>query len=63
MAIRILMLILSLVIAANLIILLVSFICGENLYQKHDKIIRNCHFGFILLIVIIYLTLAILGLV
>ena len=53
MAIRILMLILSLTIAANLIILLVSFICGENLYQKHGKIIRNCHLGFVLLIIII----------
>ena len=63
MAIRVLMLIFSLVIAANLVIILVSFLCNVNLYQKHGKAITNCHLAFILLIIIIYITLAILGLV
>ncbi len=63
MAIRVLMLLLSLFIASNLIILLVSFLCGVNLYKKHGIVIRNCYLGFVLLIVIIYITLAILGLV
>ena len=63
MAIRILMLLLSILIAANLIIMLISFICGVNLYEKHAKAIKNCFFGFILLVVVIYITLAILGLV
>lgn len=63
MAVRILMLLLSIVIATNLIIMLVSLICGVNLYQKHGKAILNGFGIFILLIVIIYITLAILGLV
>lgn len=63
MAVRILMLLLSIVIATNLIIMLVSFICGVNLYKKHGKAILNSFGIFILLIVIVYITLAILGLV
>lgn len=63
MAVRILMLLLSLVIASNIIIMLVSFICGVNLYKKHGKAILNGYGIFILLIVIIYIILAILGLV
>ena len=63
MVIRVLMLLLTLFIAANLIIMLVSFICGVNMYDKYGKVIRNCHLGFILLIVVIFLTLAILGLI
>lgn len=62
MAVRILMLLLSIIIATNLVIMLVSFICGVNLYKKHGKVILNCFGIFILLIVIIYITLAILGL-
>ena len=63
MAVRVLLLLLAMVIASNLIIMLVSFLCGVNLYEKHGKIIRNCYLGFVLLIVIIYIVLAILGLV
>ena len=35
----------------------------DYLYEKHAKTIKNCFFGFILLVVVIYITLAILGLV
>lgn len=63
MAVRVLMLLLALVIVANIIIILVSFICNVNLYKTHGKQILNGFGIFILLIVAIYITLAILGLV
>lgn len=63
MALRILLLLFSIIIASNLIILLISFLCGVNLYEKHKTIIKNSYLGFILLIVIMYIIMAILGLV
>ena len=63
MAVRVLMLLLALVISVNIVILLVSFICNVNLYRTHGKAILNGFGIFILLIVAIYITLALLGLI
>lgn len=62
MAIRVLLLLLSLVIIVNIIIIICSYIFNENLYQKHGKQILSGFGILILLIVIIYITLSILGL-
>ena len=63
MALRVLLILLSLTILANIVILAVSFIFNVNLYQKHGKAILN-GFGILaLVIVIIYTILAVLGLV
>lgn len=63
MALRILLLLLSLTILANIIILAVSFIFNVNLYKKHGKAILNGFGLFILLIVITYTVLAVIGLI
>lgn len=63
MAVRVLMLLLALIISVNIIILLVSFICNVNLYKTHGKAILNGFGILILMIVTIYITLALLGLV
>ena len=63
MAIRILLLLLSLTVLVNIIILLVSFIFNVNLYKKHGKIILNSFGVFYLLVVITYTILAIIGLI
>ncbi len=52
MAVRILLLLLSIIICVNLVIIIVSFLFNVNLYKKHGKIILN---GFALLILIIVL--------
>ena len=63
MAVRVLMLLFSLFILLNIIILLVSFVCNVNLYKTHGKIIFRGFCVFVLLIVIIYVILAVLGLI
>ncbi|CCY25355.1 unknown [Brachyspira sp. CAG:484] len=63
MAIRVLLLLLSLVIIVNIVIIICSYIFGVNLYQKHGKQILNGFGILVLLIVIIYIVLSILGLV
>lgn len=63
MALRVLLLLLSLTILANIIILAVSFIFNVNLYKKHGKAILNGFGLFILLIVITYTVLAVIGLI
>ncbi len=63
MAIRVLFLLLSLVIITNIIIIVCSFIFNVNLYEKHGKAILN-GFGILaIFIVLVYVTLALLGLV
>lgn len=63
MAIRVLFLLLSLVIIANIIIIICSYIFNVNLYQKHGKAILN-GFGILaIFIVAVYVVLALLGLV
>jgi len=62
MAIRILMILLSLFILTNIIITIVSLIFGVNLYQKHGKTIIKGYGIFILFIIATYVVLAILGL-
>ena len=63
MALRVLLLLLSLIILANIIILAVSFIFNVNLYKKHGKAILN-GFGLLFLVVVLTFTvLAVLGLV
>lgn len=63
MAIRILLLLLSIVICVNLIIIIVSFLFNVNLYQKHGKAIMN---GFLLLVLMVvagYIIASIAGLI
>ena len=62
MAIRVLLLLLSILICSNIIIILVSFIFGENLYKKHGKAIMNGFGLLILLVVVGYITASIVGL-
>lgn len=63
MAVRVLLLLLSLTILANIIILAVSVIFNVNLYKKHGKAILNGFGLFVLAIVITYTVLAVLGLI
>ena len=63
MALRVLLILLSLTILANIVILAVSFIFNVNLYQNHGKAILN-GFGILALVIVItYTILAVLGLV
>lgn len=63
MAIRVLLLLLALVIVTNIIIIVCSYLFNVNLYQKHGKTILS-GFGILaIFIVVIYIVLAILGLV
>lgn len=63
MAIRVLFLLLSLVIITNIVIIVCSYVFNVNLYQKHGKAILS-GFGILaVLIVVVYVILAILGLV
>lgn len=63
MAIRVLFLLLSLVIITNIVIIVCSYLFNVNLYQKHGKTILS-GFGILaVLIVVVYVILAILGLV
>lgn len=63
MAIRVLLILLSLFLLVNIVIIVVSAITGVNLYQKHGSVILKVYGVFILFIVALYTTLAILGLV
>lgn len=62
MAIRILLLLLSVVISVNLIIIIVSYLCNVNMYQKYGRAILGGFCILILLVVITYIVLSILGL-
>ncbi len=63
MALRVLLLLLSLTILANIIILAVSFIFNVNLYKTHGKAILNGFGIFALTVAVVYAILAIVGLV
>lgn len=63
MAIRVLFLLLSLVIITNIVIIVCSYLFNVNLYQKYGKAILS-GFGILaVLIVVVYVILAVLGLV
>lgn len=57
MAIRILILIALFLLVTNLVLMLVGFFTGVNLYKKYGEQIIKFYIGFALLIVIIYLVL------
>lgn len=62
MAIRVLLLLLSVIISVNLVIIIVSYLCNVNMYQKYGRAILNGFGVLILLVVVVYLILSILGL-
>ena len=62
MAIRVLLLLLSIILGSNIIIILVSILFRENLYKKHARAITNGYGILILLIVFGYITASFLGL-
>lgn len=63
MAIRVLLLLFSLLILTNIVILIVSMICGVNLYKKHGVIMSKIMGFFVLFFVCLYVLLAIIGLI
>jgi len=63
MALRILFLILGCCVVVNVVLISVGLIMNVNLYQKYGKAILNFFAGFAIFIVIIYVVLAILGLI
>lgn len=63
MAIRVLLILLSLFLLVNIVIIVVSLITNVNLYQKHGNTIWKGYGIFVLFIVAVYTVLAILGLV
>lgn len=62
MAIRVLLFLFTLFLLSNIIITLVSVICGVNLYKKHGNAILKGYGIFILFIVAVYVVMALLGL-
>ena len=62
MILRILLFLFALFILSNIVITLVSVICGVNLYKKYVSIILKGYGIFILFIVAAYVVLALLGL-
>ncbi len=63
MAIRILLLILAFALVVNLVLTLVGFFSGVNLYEKYGKQILNFFIGFALFIIAVYIVFAIMGLI
>ena len=63
MTIRILMLIFAFALVVNLVLTLVGFFGGINLYEKYGKQILNFFIGFALFVIAVYVTLAIIGLI
>ena len=63
MTIRILMLIFAFALVVNLVLTLVGFFSGVNLYEKYGKQILNFFIGFALFVIAVYVTLAIIGLI
>jgi hypothetical protein len=62
MAIRVLLFLFTLFLLTNIVITLVSVICGVNLYKKHGNTILKGYGIFILFIVAVYVVMALLGL-
>ena len=63
MAVRILMLIIAFILVINLVLTLVGFFSGVNLYEKYGKQILNFFIGFALFVIAAYVVLAIIGLI
>ncbi len=63
MAIRVLLLLLSIIISVNLIIIIVSFLFNVNLYKKHGKAIMNGFLFLVLVIVAGYIIASFAGLI
>lgn len=61
MAVRVLLLLLSVIICTNLIIIIVSCLFGVNLYKKHQKFIINGFGILVLLILCGYILASFLG--
>ena len=62
MAIRVLLILLSIIIVINVIILLLSAITGKNIYSAYGKQILKGFCIFLLLIIAFYVALSLLGL-
>ena len=62
MAIRVLLFLFTLFLLSNIVITLISVICGVNLYKKHGNAILKGYGIFILFIVAVYVVMALLGL-
>lgn len=62
MAIRILIMIALFLIVTNLVLMLVGFFTGVNLYKKYGKGIIKFYIGLALIIVVIYMILSSLAL-
>ena len=63
MAVRILFIIIGFVLAVNLVLSAVGLVMNVNLYEKYGKQILNFFIFFILAIVVLYVALAIFGLI
>ncbi|MBQ9149577.1 hypothetical protein IJX73_01465 [bacterium] len=63
MAIRIIYLIIAFVLVVNLVLIGVGAVMGVDLYKKYGRQILNFFIGFGLLIIIIFVTLSIIGLI
>lgn len=63
MAIRILMMIFAFILVVNLVLTLVGFFSGVNLYEKYGRQIMNFFIGFALFVIAVYVILAIIGLI
>lgn len=61
MPLRILFLLIAFVIITNLIIMLLGFIFGKNLYKTHGKLIANSYGVCALIIVVLYVVLSLAG--
>ena len=62
MIIRVLFLLLSILVLANLCILTLCYITGQNIYQKYGKQILIIFGSFIFIIATAYVILALVGL-
>lgn len=62
MVIRILFLLFSFLVFANLCIVTICYITGENLYAKYGKQMLIVFGSFVLLVVALYVALAFIGL-
>lgn len=62
MAIRVLLILLSIIIVINVIILLLSAITGKNIYKEYGKQITKVFCLFLLLVTAFYIALSLIGL-
>lgn len=62
MVVRVLLLLLSLIIAVNLCILTGCYVTGQNLYQKYGKQMLIVSGSFIFVVTVLYTVIALLAL-